>query len=62
MCVTKMRNGKVNSLAALLHLTPIKHKQLDRVVTIKNIMIAGLAFRIEEKNSKIVDSTYIDRG
>ena len=50
MCVTEMRNEKVNSLATLFQLTPIKKKQLDRVVIIeKKPMIAGLAFRIEEK-------------
>ena len=53
MCVTEMRNEKVTFLATLFQLTPIKHKQLDRVVIIeKNLMIAGFAFRIEEKTQR----------
>ena len=35
MCVTEMRNESVNSLARLFQLTPIKHKELGRVVIIE---------------------------
>ena len=53
MCITKMRNERVNSLATLFQLSPIEHKQLDRVVIIeKKPMIAGFAFRIEEKTRR----------
>ena len=50
MCVTEMRNERVNSLATLFQLTPIKHKQLDRgVISEKNQWSLGLRLGSRKK-------------